>query len=104
MAAGLPIIASQIGQIENLIDQDVTGLLVPPGDVPALARALERVQSEPGLGRRLGKAAREKVIRSHTWDAALERILLLAGFNSITHRCLATKSYSIPQVAENGSN
>src|SRR6266481_936140 len=75
MAAGLPVVASRVGQLENLIESEVTGLHVTPGDVSALADALERIKSEPHLRVRLGQAARSKVIRHHTWDAAVERIL-----------------------------
>ena len=82
MAAGLPIVASRVGQLENLIESEVTGLHVTPGDVAALAAALERIKCEPHLRARLGQAARTKVIRDHTWDAAVERILGLAGINS----------------------
>ncbi len=82
MAAGLPVVASRVGQLEKLIESEVTGLLVTPGDVSALAGALERVRSEPSLRQSLGQAARTKVIRDHTWDAAVERILSLAGVDS----------------------
>jgi len=79
MAAGLPVIASRVGQIEKIIAHEETGFLVPPGDVVALAAGLERMQKDPGLRRRLGKAARIKVLRDHTWDGTVERILQLAG-------------------------
>jgi len=82
MAAGLPVVASRVGQLEKLIESEVTGLLVRPGDVSALAGALERVRCEPRLRQCLGRAARTKVIRDHTWDAAVERILCLAGVDS----------------------
>src|SRR6266571_1364574 len=81
MAAGLPVVASRAGQLEKLIEGGVTGLLVPPGDVGALAAALQRVRREPELGRRLGQAARAKVFRDHTWDEAVHRILSLAGMD-----------------------
>ena len=85
MAAGLPVIASRAGQIQQLIESEMTGLLVPPGDVPALTAAMERLRCDPALRRRLGSAGRAKVLRDHTWDAAVHRILHLAGVDSPTH-------------------
>ncbi len=78
MAAARPVVASRVGQLEKLIEPEVTGLLVPPGDVTALASGLERIRREPELGLRLGRAARAKVLRHHTWDGAVQRILELA--------------------------
>jgi len=78
MAAARPVVASQVGQLEKLIEPEVTGLLVPPGDVAALAAALERIRREPELGLRLGQAARAEVLRNHTWDGAVRRILEIA--------------------------
>ncbi len=78
MAAGLPVVASRVGQLQKLIEPGVNGLLVPPGDTAALAAALGRLQSDPQLRLRLGQAARATVIRQHTWDAVAEQILRLA--------------------------
>jgi len=78
MAAGLPVVASRIGQLEKLITPEQTGLLVAPGDVTALAAALERLRTDPALRLRLGQAAREKVFREHTWDQVVGQILNLA--------------------------
>ena len=78
MAAARPVVASRAGQLENLIEPEVTGLLVPPGDAAALAAGLERIRSEPGLGLRLGKAARAEVLQHHTWEGAVRRILEVA--------------------------
>jgi len=79
MAAGLPVVASRIGQLEKLIEHQTNGLLVPPGDVPALATGLEELGRKPELRHRLGQAARARVVRDHTWDQTVERILALAG-------------------------
>ena len=79
MAAGLPVVASRIGQIAEVIEDGVTGLLVEPGNVAELAAALERLRGDAGLRTRLGEAARAKALRDHTWDAAAQRILDLAG-------------------------
>jgi colanic acid/amylovoran biosynthesis glycosyltransferase len=55
MAAGLPVISTAIGGISEMVIQNETGFLVPPGDVAALARAIERLFDEIGLARRLGE-------------------------------------------------
>lgn len=60
-AAGLAIVTTDTPGCREVVDDNVTGLLVPPGDVPALTAALERLLGDPRLRRRLGRAAREKV-------------------------------------------
>jgi len=79
MAAGLPVIASRVGQLEQLIEDEIHGLLIPPGDVDALVAALERTRGDAELRQRIGRTARAKVLRNHTWDGVVERILGLAG-------------------------
>ena len=83
MAASLPVVASRIGQLEDLIADEVTGLLCPPGDIIALADALDRLRREPNLRFRLGQAARTTVLRDHTWHAAVGHILRLTGLLSL---------------------
>jgi glycosyltransferase involved in cell wall biosynthesis len=61
MAAGLPVVATAVGGIPELVADGETGLLVPPGDADALAGALRRLVADPGLRRRLGEAARARV-------------------------------------------
>jgi hypothetical protein len=73
------VVASRIGQLAELIQHERNGLLVPPGDPPALAAALERLWRHPDLRQRLGQAGRAMVLRSHTWEAVARRILDLAG-------------------------
>jgi glycosyltransferase involved in cell wall biosynthesis len=57
---GLPIVATSVGGVPQVVTDDVEGLVVPPGDPERLADALQRVAADPGLRERLGKAAREK--------------------------------------------
>jgi len=78
MAAGLPIVASDVGQISELIRDGENGVLCRADDPAALASALDRVRRDPALGARLGRAARATVLRSHTWDATVDRILRIA--------------------------
>jgi glycosyltransferase involved in cell wall biosynthesis len=85
MAAGLPVVASRIGQLKNLIEEGRNGLLVTPGDAAGLAAALERLQSDPELRARLGQAARSTVLEQYTWDAVAQRVLCLAGLEATPH-------------------
>jgi glycosyltransferase involved in cell wall biosynthesis len=78
MAAGLPIVASRIGQIEKVIDHAITGWLVEPGNPKALAETMLTLVNHPELRRRLGKAARAAAFERHTWESAVRRIFDLA--------------------------
>lgn len=78
MAAGRAVVASRVGQIADVIQDGESGLLVAPGDPRALAGALARLHADADLRARLGRAARERTLRHHTWDAVAERILALA--------------------------
>lgn len=78
MAAGLPVVASNIGQIPEVIQDGINGLLVPPGDVTALAEALEKLRRSPLLRRRLGNSARAQILQHYTWERVVEKILWFA--------------------------
>jgi len=60
MAAGLPVVASRVGGIPELVVDGETGLLVPPRDPQAMAAALRRLVDDPDLRRRLGAAGRAR--------------------------------------------
>jgi glycosyltransferase involved in cell wall biosynthesis len=63
LACEVPVISTRISGIPELVENGVTGLLVPPRDPSALADALERLARDPELGRRMGRAGRAKVLR-----------------------------------------
>lgn len=79
MAAGLPVVASQVGQLSSLIEDGWNGLLCPPENPAALAASLDRLRRDPGLRARLGQTARAAVLADHTWDSVARRSLSLAG-------------------------
>lgn len=64
MAAGCPVIASDLSGIPELVEDGVTGILVPPGNAEALAEAIERLSRDPKLRARMTAAGREKVAAS----------------------------------------
>ncbi|MHB8470209.1 MAG: glycosyltransferase [Gaiellaceae bacterium] len=61
MASGVPVVASDLSGIPELVEHERTGLLVPPRDAGAIAAAVARVHGDPELGLRLAHAARERV-------------------------------------------
>lgn len=70
MAAGRPVIASDIAGVREQIEPGVTGLIVPPGDVDALAGALRRVADDAAWRDQAGAAARAQAARRFSVDAA----------------------------------
>ncbi len=78
MAAGVPTVASEIGQIPQLIANGETGLLYPPGDTAALARALLKLCQLPETCAQMGSAARDLAVRQFTWKTVVTRILDIA--------------------------
>ena len=61
MAVGVPVVSTDVGGIAEVVEDGVSGLLVPSGDHIALANALLRVLGEPGLGRLLARDAGARV-------------------------------------------
>jgi glycosyltransferase involved in cell wall biosynthesis len=77
MAAGLPVVATAVGGVPELVVDGETGFLVPPGDAPALSRALDRILGDPDLRRRLGEAGRQRaggMFALPEWQAAHLRL------------------------------
>jgi phosphatidylinositol alpha-mannosyltransferase len=73
MAAGLPVVASDIAGYDEVVRDGVDGLLVPPDDPAALAVAIGKVLDDPALARRLGDAGRERAA-AFDWSVIEERI------------------------------
>ncbi|MEX1019262.1 MAG: ABC transporter transmembrane domain-containing protein [Litorilinea sp.] len=78
MAAGLPTVASQIGQITDLIQHGHNGLLVRAGAVDELVDALQMLRNDAAQAARLARAARATIEEAHTWDHVAARIQQLA--------------------------
>ncbi len=62
MAAGRPVVATRVGGVPDLVEEGVTGHLVPPGDADALARAMTDLLLDAGRRRAFGQAARARVV------------------------------------------
>ena len=77
MATGLPVVATSISGIPELVIDGQTGLLAAPGDVQELAGAIVRLCKEPELGVRLARRARSLVIERFNLDIESDRLATL---------------------------
>uniref|UniRef100_UPI0003791EC8 glycosyltransferase n=1 Tax=Pseudomonas asplenii TaxID=53407 RepID=UPI0003791EC8 len=75
MAMGRPIVASALGQIQEVLQHGGSAWLVEPGQPAALAEGLAYVLEQPQLGRSLGERARQEVLQHHTWRHHTQRIV-----------------------------
>jgi glycosyltransferase involved in cell wall biosynthesis len=73
-ACGLPVIASRVGGVPEVVRDGETGLLVEPRNVEGLARALDSLLSDPALCERLGRAGREHVERHYEWARNVDQM------------------------------
>jgi glycosyltransferase involved in cell wall biosynthesis len=85
MAAGLPVVATAVGGVPELVAPGRTGWLVPPGDAPALAAALERLLDHPEKGRAYGQAGRRRALADFSLTTMAER------YEAVLHHLLAER-------------
>lgn len=79
MAAGLPVVGTRVGGVPEVVDDGVTGMLVPPRRSAALTEALRTMLMDPALRRRMGQAGRERALAEFSEDGMLERISAVYG-------------------------
>lgn len=74
IGAGMPVVASNIGGIPDVIEEGKTGLMVEPKNAAALAAAIKRLGDDGVLGKKMAAAAKEKVAREFAWGAVAEKM------------------------------
>jgi mannosyltransferase len=74
MAAGAALVASRAGAAELVVENGVTGVLTPPGDVAALVAALEPLMGDPASAAAMGERGRARVLEKFSLDAEANRI------------------------------
>lgn len=72
MASGLPVLASRLAGMEELVAHQETGILLPVGDAPAWAEALHHLLSQPQLGRAWGRQARRRAMAAFSLQAMIQ--------------------------------
>ena len=97
MAAGLPVVATRVGGVSDLVEPGKTGLLVPPKDPEALSGAMKALLGDPDRGREMGRLARETVYPTYSDAALIDRMDHL--YSSMLHASLPAR-----RSAHEGSN
>lgn len=94
MATGLPVIGTRVGGIPEVIDEGVTGAVVPPRDPQAMADAIERYCSDPALAVRHGAAGRQRVLQKYNMAAMIAAYMALYDSLCDNKNCLREPSKS----------
>ena len=74
MAAGLPVVATTVGGVPEIIENEANGLLIPPENPAALSGALLRLLKDEEMRKRLGKAGRERVMAQFNFACVMARL------------------------------
>jgi glycosyltransferase involved in cell wall biosynthesis len=75
MACGTPAICSNVGGMPEIVEDGVTGYVVPPNDPAAFRRRIAELAGDASLHRRLGRQARERALERFTWPAIARRVV-----------------------------
>jgi glycosyltransferase involved in cell wall biosynthesis len=100
MACARPVIGSAVGGIAYTVRDGETGLLVPPHDPDALARALTWLCERPDVRERMGRAGRARVEREFTWDVVAARTAM--WYERI--RAMAWRARDVRRAASGGAH
>ncbi len=90
MACGTPVVATNVGSLPELVEDGVTGFIVPPREPSAMREKIELLLSNPDLAGEMGRRGRERVLSRFTWDAVARRCLDAYGLGSKGDTTLST--------------
>ena len=86
LAAGLPVVASNVGDLSRVLDSGRLGVLTEPGDPAALARAIASLRADPGRRNRMGRQGRRHVVEDHDWAQVVETAVAHAAVRAPASR------------------
>lgn len=96
MAQEVPVVATRVGGIPEAITHGCEGLLIEPGDVPALADSIVRLLEQPGERKRMGQAGRAKVENTFTADKTISTLETL--YDQIRQQSDRSRTVTNPDI------
>ncbi|MCB9510345.1 MAG: glycosyltransferase family 4 protein [Deferribacteres bacterium] len=85
MAMAKPVVAAQIGQVQEIIKEGETGKLFAPGDVDDLLRVVTQLVEDANSRKKLGQRAREWILAGHTWDHNARQVVQIVSYLMAAH-------------------
>ena len=77
MACGTPVVCTRVASLPEVVDDGITGIIVPPNDPAALGAAIRWLRDHPAEAVRLGAAGRARVLDRFTWDRVVRQCLAI---------------------------
>ncbi len=91
LASGLPVIANGVGAIPEFLEDGITGTLVKPDDIPALAQSLKIVLTYQEKYEKMGQKAKDEMLKRFSWSESTKKIVQVYK-NAIKYNSLKTKN------------
>jgi starch synthase len=79
MACGTPVVCTRVASLPEVVEDGVSGIIVPPNDPPALGAAIRWLRDHPVEAGRMGTAGRARVLERFTWDRVVRQCLAIYG-------------------------
>lgn len=92
MACGAPAICTDVGSLPEVVQDGVTGFVVPPNDPRAIRSRIQFLKQHPAEAKAMGEAARQRVLNRFTWDRTVDKCLRAYGVRQGERSDLADKS------------
>lgn len=73
-ASGLPVIATEVGEVPQVVSDGETGVLIKPKDVDGLVEAMGKVIDNPSLARKMGEAGRKRMEKKYSWEIICDKL------------------------------
>jgi len=73
-ASGLPVIATEVGEVPRIVLDGKTGILIKPKDIANLVKAFKKMIDNPSLAKEMGKAGRKRIEEEYSWEIVCKRI------------------------------
>jgi len=79
MACGAPAICTNVASLPEIVEDGVSGFIIPPGDLAALAQKIRWLADNPEQASEMGRAGRRRVLEKFTWEQVVARCLSIYG-------------------------
>lgn len=95
-ASGLPVIATEVGEVPQIVANGETGILIKPKDVDGLVSAIEKLIAEPLLAKKMGEAGRKRIEQKYSWEVICDK--LEKAYRDVVERFKASRD--LPEVKD----